>query len=126
MSIPLFLHPFATPETIYTWDGGLLNNTRSNLFDRDKYIEASKRPQMGVETKYYKEENKRFLKTHPTSSRYVYNKETLGFRLDSKQEIGVFPGRCRSTACQHCRLFRLHQGADRHRPGEPIEQPPAQ
>jgi NTE family protein len=45
---------------------------------------------MGVETVYYKEENARFLKKHPAASRYVYNKETLGFRLDSKQEIGVF------------------------------------
>ena len=35
-------------------------------------------------------ENKRFLKKRPSSSPYVYNKETLGFRLDSKQEIGVF------------------------------------
>jgi NTE family protein len=90
MSIPLFFASFRNARNDIYVDGGLLNNYPVKLFDRDKYIEASKRPQMGVETKYYKEENKRFLKTHPTSSRYVYNKETLGFRLDSKQEIGVF------------------------------------
>ena len=45
---------------------------------------------MALETKYYKKENTRFLKKHKSSSPYIYNKETLGFRLDSKQEIGVF------------------------------------
>ena len=45
---------------------------------------------MAEKKEYYEKENKRFLKKHPSSSPYVYNKETLGFRLDSKQEIGVF------------------------------------
>jgi len=31
-----------------------------------------------------------FLKKHPSSSPYIYNKETLGFRLDSKKEVAVF------------------------------------
>ena len=35
-------------------------------------------------------ENKRFLRKYPKSSRYVYNRQTLGFRLDTKQEIAVF------------------------------------
>ncbi len=45
---------------------------------------------MAAKKAYYEKENKRFLKKHPSSSPYTYNKETLGFRLDSKQEIGVF------------------------------------
>ena len=90
MSIPLFFAAFRNARKDVYVDGGLLNNYPVKLFDRDKYIEEAKRPKMGVETVYYKEENARFLKKHPAASRYVYNKETLGFRLDSKQEIGVF------------------------------------
>ena len=90
MSIPLFFAAFRNARKDVYVDGGLLNNFPVKLFDRDKYIEEASRPRMGVETGYYKEENARFLKKHPAASRYVYNKETLGFRLDSKQEIGVF------------------------------------
>ena len=39
---------------------------------------------------YYKKENELFANTHPNSSPYIYNKETLGFRLDSAKEIAVF------------------------------------
>lgn len=90
MSIPLFFAAFRNARNDVYVDGGLLNNFPVKLFDREKYIEEADRPKMGLETKYYQDENKRFLKKHPKSSRYVYNKQTLGFRLDSKQEIGVF------------------------------------
>ncbi|BBO71319.1 hypothetical protein DSCA_52490 [Desulfosarcina alkanivorans] len=90
MSIPLFFAAFRNARNDVYVDGGLLNNFPVKLFDRDKYIDPAQRAKMGVETEYYQEENKRFLKSHPSSSRYVYNKQTLGFRLDSKQEIGVF------------------------------------
>ena len=59
-------------------------------YNQEKYIEKARRPAMAITTDYYKKENKRFLKRRPKSSPYAYNKETLGFRLDSKQEIGVF------------------------------------
>ena len=90
MSIPLFFAAFRNARNDVYVDGGVLNNFPVKLFDREKYIQEADRPKMGVKTPYYQEENKGFLKTHPKSSRYVYNKETLGFRLDSKQEIGVF------------------------------------
>ena len=90
MSIPLFFAAFRNARNDVYVDGGVLNNYPVKLFDRDKYIDAVDRDKMGLETKYYQDENKKFLKSHPTSSRYVYNKQTLGFRLDSKQEIGVF------------------------------------
>jgi NTE family protein len=90
MSIPLFFAAFRNARNDVYVDGGVLNNYPVKLFDRDKYIDAADRAKMGLETEYYKDENKKFLKKHPTSSRYVYNKQTLGFRLDSKQEIGVF------------------------------------
>jgi NTE family protein len=60
------------------------------LFDREKYISPENQKKMGIKTNYYEKENKRFLKKHPSSSPYVYNTETLGFRLDSKQEIAAF------------------------------------
>jgi NTE family protein len=90
MSIPLFFAAFRNIRNDVYVDGGLLNNFPVKLFDRDKYIDEADRAKMGVETPYYQEENSQFLKKHPTASRYVYNKQTLGFRLDSKQEIGVF------------------------------------
>lgn len=90
MSIPLFFAAFRNVRNDVYVDGGVLNNYPVKLFDREKYISPENLSKMGIETKYYKEENTRFLKKHPSASRYIYNKETLGFRLDSKQEIGVF------------------------------------
>ena len=90
MSIPLFFAAFRNVRNDVYVDGGVLNNYPIKLFDREKYIDPKNRSRMGVETNYYREENTRFLKKHPSASRYVYNRETLGFRLDSKQEIGVF------------------------------------
>ncbi len=87
MSIPLFFAAVQNIRKDIYVDGGVLNNYPVKLFDREKYVSDKK---MAVETKYYKTENTQFLKKHKSSSPYVYNKETLGFRLDSKQEIGVF------------------------------------
>jgi NTE family protein len=90
MSIPLFFAAVRNKRNDVYVDGGVLNNYPIKLFDRKKYISDGKRSKLAIERPYYKEENARFLKKHPSSSRYVYNKQTLGFRLDSKQEIGVF------------------------------------
>ena len=90
MSIPLFFTAMRTTRDDVYVDGGVLNNYPVKLFDREKYISKGKRPKMAVRTDYYEKENKRFLKKRPKSSPYAYNKETLGFRLDSKQEIAVF------------------------------------
>jgi len=90
MSIPLFFSAVRNARDDVYVDGGVLNNYPVKLFDREKYISPENRKKMAVKTDYYEKENKSFLKKHPASSPYVYNKETLGFRLDSKQEIGVF------------------------------------
>jgi len=90
MSIPLFFAAFRNIRNDVYVDGGVLNNYPVRLFDRENYISPENRQQMGIETHYYKKENNGFLKKHPSSYKYVYNKETLGFRLDSRQEIGVF------------------------------------
>lgn len=90
MSIPLFFAAVRNVRDDVYVDGGMLDNYPIKLFDREKYISPENRAQMAVKTEYYEKENKRFLAKHPSSSPYRYNKETLGFRLDSKQEIGVF------------------------------------
>lgn len=89
MSIPLFFAAIRNARDDVYVDGGVLNNYPVKIFDRQKYIKAAEK-KMAIQTDYYKKENTRFLKQHPASSPYVYNCETLGFRLDSKQEIGVF------------------------------------
>jgi len=43
-----------------------------------------------TETEYYQRINASFTKTNRPISDYVYNKETLGFRLDTKDKISVF------------------------------------
>ncbi len=90
MSIPLFFAAVRNARDNVFVDGGVLNNYPIKLFDRQKYISHQNQAKMAFKRPHYDEENKKFLIKHPNSSPYVYNKETLGLRLDSKQEIGVF------------------------------------
>jgi len=90
MSIPLFFAAIRNARDDVYVDGGVLNNYPVKLFDREKYISNKVIKNMAIRTDYYEKENKCFIKKHPSSSPYVYNKETLGLRLDSKQEIAVF------------------------------------
>lgn len=84
MSIPLFFRAIRDDRQDVFVDGGVLNNYPIKLFDREKYIEDRK---LQRATPYYLSVNQAIAST---SSPYVYNKETLGFRLDSREEIGVF------------------------------------
>lgn len=90
MSIPLF---FAAKKSIrgdvYV-DGGLLDNYPVKLFDRKKYLDGSVFGVHCIEPHYYKEHNRKLRKAGKKINPYVYNKETLGFRLDSAKEIAVF------------------------------------
>jgi NTE family protein len=87
MSIPLFFAAIRNARSDVYVDGGVLRNYPVKLFDREKYIAKQKLRKHGLATKYYALDNK----TKPrTSSKYVYNKETLGFRLDSREEIAMF------------------------------------
>lgn len=90
MSIPLFFAAVRNPRNDVYVDGGVLNNYPVKLFDRKKYISPEKHETMAMATDYYDEENTRYLAQRPQGSPYVFNRETLGFRLDSKQEIGIF------------------------------------
>lgn len=87
MSIPLF---FACKRSIrgdvYV-DGGVLDNYPVKLFDREKYVSD---PNNKSDPAYYSRINEELTGLDRQVSSYVYNKETLGFRLDTKEEISVF------------------------------------
>lgn len=92
MSIPLFFSAVRNGEfnDVYV-DGGVQRNYPIKLFDRLKYVSDSDQVlMMELNREYYQAENSRFMSISPNSSPYVYNRETLGFRLDSKEEIGIF------------------------------------
>jgi len=87
MSIPLFFTAVRDDRKDVFVDGGVLNNYPVKLFDRLKYVDDRTHARR---TDYYRGENSK-LELNPRNKRsYVYNKETLGFRLDSEKEIGVF------------------------------------
>ena len=90
MSIPLFFTAVRSPrEDVYV-DGGVLDNYPVKLFDRKKYFDPADASPNYTVPDYYKINNEQLKAEGKTISDYVYNKETLGFRLDSKQEIAVF------------------------------------
>lgn len=85
MSIPIF---FATKRNfrgdVYV-DGGMLDNYPVKIFDRRKYVTAN-----WNKTEYYEKINKDADLKQKSISEYVFNKQTLGFRLDSKEKIALF------------------------------------
>ena len=85
MSIPLFFAAIRKNEGDVCVDGGLINNYPIKLFDREKYVSLNRR-----KTKYYEKYNRTLRKIYQEKNLLVYNKETLGFRLDSAKEIAVF------------------------------------
>ena len=87
MSIPLFFTAVRDDREDIFVDGGLLNNYPVKLFDRLKYVSESTHARR---TEYYSGENSKLGLKGRNKRCYVYNKETLGFRLDSEKEIGVF------------------------------------
>ena len=85
MSIPLFFTAKRSFRGDVYVDGGVHANYPIKLFDREKYVRVNR-----LEPEYYTEHNKQLRKDGKSISKYVYNKETLGFRLDSEKEIAVF------------------------------------
>jgi len=85
MSLPLFFAAVRNARRDVYVDGGLLDSYPVKLFDREKYISAERRHCMARHTDYYAWANRQ-----AESGRYVYNKETLGLRLDSRQEIAMY------------------------------------
>ena len=93
MSIPLF---FAAVKGVqgndhFYVDGGLLDNYAIKVFDQSNLIQTKNNRR---KTEYYEKINEQ-LRTKNAESKakvieYVYNKETLGFRLDAKEDINLF------------------------------------
>lgn len=89
MSIPLFFRAVQNINNdghVYV-DGGLLDNYPIKVFDRASFITKESNIR---ETEYYDKTNKSLSKRVDQLDKFVYNKETLGFRLDSKEEINKF------------------------------------
>lgn len=86
MSIPLFFAAKRSPRGDVYVDGGVLDNYPIKVFDREKYV-STDQPMI---PDYYMRINENIQNQDRAISRYVYNKGTLGFRLDTKEEIAVF------------------------------------
>ena len=86
MSIPLSFAAKRSPRGDVYVDGGVLDNYPIKVFDREKYVS----PDHSIVPNYYAMINADLVGQERPVARYVYNKETLGFRLDSKEEIAVF------------------------------------
>lgn len=87
MSIPLFFAAKRSARGDVYVDGGVLDNYPIKLFDREKYVKEAAQRSF---PEYYAKHNAALTQAGKTISPYVYNKETLGFRLDSGEEIAVF------------------------------------
>jgi len=91
MSIPLFFAAmrYGTRNDVYV-DGGVMLNYPIKLFDRERYIDMVNESVAARSVAYYNQENARFLLDRPDRSPYVYNRQTLGLRLDTQEEIALF------------------------------------
>ncbi len=87
MSIPLFFAAKRSMRGDVYVDGGLIDNYPIKMFDREKYVDDK----AGIRTPpYYQDHNDALKAQGKDINPYVYNIETLGFRLDSAKEIAVF------------------------------------
>ena len=90
MSIPRFFAAVKGGENnkhIFV-DGGLLDNYTIKTFDQVSYVADRNNARR---TEYYETINKKTRMQRSISrNEYVYNKETLGFRLDAKEDISMF------------------------------------
>jgi NTE family protein len=84
MSIPLFFAAKRNDRGDVYVDGGLLDNYPIKLFDRQFYVDKNY-----SRTPYYEKHNERLNENSDGLGAYIYNKETLGFRLDSRGEIEI-------------------------------------
>jgi len=91
MSIPLFFAAVRHgPRGDVYVDGGVQLNYPVKLFDREKYIDMQNEAYAARRTEYYNRENAIFQLVRPGRSPYVYNRQTLGMRLDTRDQIGLF------------------------------------
>lgn len=84
MSLPLFFKAIRNEEDHIFVDGGLLDNYPIKIFDRKFYTDHF------IEKCYYDFKNKEIDLINYPEQKHVFNAETLGFRLDSTNENGLF------------------------------------
>lgn len=84
MSIPLFFKAVKMNYNKIYVDGGLLMNYPIKVYDRKRYVANNH-----ITKDYYKIENDKQDLINEPEDEYVFNTETLGFRLDSKNQISV-------------------------------------
>ena len=91
MSIPLFFAAvrYGPRGDVYV-DGGVLQNYPIKLFDRERYIDMDAEGYAARSTDYYNKENAIFMLEHPDRSPYVYNRQTLGLRLVTHEQIALY------------------------------------
>lgn len=87
MSIPLFFAAKRSVRGDVYVDGGLIDNYPVKVFDREKYVNDKA---LLCTPPYYAAHNEGLTAQGRSVNPYVYNVETLGFRLDSAKEIAVF------------------------------------
>ena len=90
MSIPLFFAAVrgGKDNKHLFVDGGLLDNYTVKTFDRQTYLADINNARR---TEYYEKINEMLrMQRATTRNEYVYNKETLGFRLDAKEDIAMY------------------------------------
>ena len=85
MSIPFFFEAVKWSGNIYV-DGGVLDNYPIRLFDWERYVKQEEHYSI---PEYYVDTNNALLGNGPHDSR-VYNQETLGIRLESKEDIDAY------------------------------------
>ena len=85
MSIPFFFEAVKWKSNIYV-DGGVLDNYPIRLFDWERYVKQEEHYSI---PKYYVDTNNVLLRNGSHDTR-VYNKETLGIRLESKEDINAY------------------------------------
>ena len=88
MSIPLFFASVKRGGHVYV-DGGLLDNYSIKTFDQVDFVDDKKHNIR--RTEYYEKLNTRkAVQAKIGDNHYIYNKETLGFRLDAKEDISMY------------------------------------
>ncbi|MFP3947772.1 MAG: patatin-like phospholipase family protein [Longimicrobiales bacterium] len=90
MSLPLFFTAKRSVRGDVYVDGGMLDNYPIKLFDRRKYVESHCIEDRDYYVGHNETLKERGFVDEKGISEYVYNQETLGFRLDTRAEIAAF------------------------------------
>lgn len=89
MSLPLYFTAVRNARHEVYVDGGVLDNYPVKLFDRLGYIDPDDQAVAARDTDYYARINKGPLSPRGRGP-YVYNRQTLGLRVDANDEIVAF------------------------------------